>query len=146
MFGLRQARSGSLRPLAAGAPGRNTKGSEDEMRTPKQWTDHYRRSRAGAEAKRIDYTLSLQDFARTVAQPCLWCGDVLHSHQLYRLDLRAGFVPHNVAASCKECAGLRVGKRQLERLQSAVSAYESVAERVRTATAATNTLNTNERA
>lgn len=110
------------------------------MRTPKQWMDHYRRSKAGAEVKQIEYGLSLQEFARAIAGPCVWCGDVIHDHQLYRLDLRAGFVPHNVVASCRPCAGLRVGKYQLERMSAALAAYESVAERVRTATAETNRL------
>jgi len=63
------------------------------------------RAKSSAKYRKLEFTLSKQQFINLIAQPCWWCGGVVISTSsgLDRLHSNIGYVENNVVSCCTTC-------------------------------------------
>lgn len=59
--------------------------------------------KSGSKARGIGFVLSLEQFMRYWQQPCHYCGDVVPTIGLDRVDSDKGYTPENIVSCCEHC-------------------------------------------
>ena len=77
-----------------------------EIRNRKSVTSRYSQSRNSPRAKKVGWTLSFEEYATIVTQPCIYCkltNDVKNGSGLDRTDNNKGYDLSNVVSCCALC-------------------------------------------
>lgn len=68
--------------------------------TPKYHFSYYR---SNAKIKKLDFTLTFEDFIKFWKNPCYYCGRVLKTIGLDRIDSSKGYIITNIVPCCSDC-------------------------------------------
>lgn len=63
----------------------------------------YMRCKSGAKQRKIDFTLTKQEFFKIYGAKCVYCGEQYESMGLDRVDSNLGYSLENVVSCCKRC-------------------------------------------